>query len=165
MKKNALIFWMAVIICLTACNNKTVHEKVTNRNIDFLNLQIDMPANWEIEKLSLSNTAEIQFKKKGGKESLMLIEEILSDTCIKDPKLIVQQVQSKRGYELIQSHTIKNGVGITYQFQKGKDGEKTSKSYWFVIEAKGKCYSVKNKIYNDELEFFELEKAAIESIH
>ncbi|MBK8683525.1 MAG: hypothetical protein IPN26_00305 [Bacteroidetes bacterium] len=165
MKKSALIFWMAVIICLMACNNKTVHEKVTNRNIDFLNLQIDMPANWEIEKLSLSNTAEIQFKKKGGKESLMLIEEILSDTCIKDPKLIVQQVQSKKGYELIQSHTIKNGVGITYQFQKGKNGERTSKSYWFVIEAKGKCYSVKNKICNDELEFFELEKAAIESIH
>jgi hypothetical protein len=142
MKKCALIFWMSVIFCITACNNKTVHEKVTNHNIDFLNLQIDMPANWEIEKLSLSNTAEIQFKKKGGKESLMLIEEILADTCIKDPKLIVQQVQSKKGYELIQSYTLKNGVGITYQFQKGKNAEKTSKSYWFVIEAKGKCYSV-----------------------
>lgn len=149
---------------MLSCNNEIKQEAVETKPISFLNLKIDVPANWKIEKLSSSETAEIGFPKKGGTESLMLIEEIKSDTCICEPAVIAKQVESKKGFKLIESITLKNGAGITYEFAKGKDGSKISKSYWFVVKANGKCYSVKNKIYNDELEFFSLERSAIESI-
>lgn len=160
-KKSFAILLATLVI---SCNNEIKQEAVETKPIPFLNLKIDVPANWKIEKLSSSETAEIGFPKKGGTESLMLIEEIKSDTCICEPAVIAKQVESKKGYKLIENITLKNGAGITYEFAKGKDGSKISKSYWFVIKANGKCYSVKNKIYNDELEFFSFEKSAIESI-
>ncbi len=147
-----------------SCSNEAKQEAVATQTIDFLNLKIDMPGNWKIEKLSNGETAEIGFPKKGGIESLMLIEPIKSDTCITDPAIIAKQVESKKSYKLLESVILKNGTGIKYEFAKGKDGSKISKSYWFVIQAKGKCFSIKNKIYNDEFEFYDLEKAAIESI-
>jgi hypothetical protein len=155
--KRKLLLGLVAVGMLTACG-KTV-EKTKTIQVASFNLEMEVPESWSVTK-ETEYSAEIS---KGGKGDtrLFYIKPMDADSGAVTLELMKEAVVKKAGYTLKEEIQLKNGIGIRYE---DKPGKKVNKKYWFIIQAKGKNWSVERGIYNNTTKYYDLEKAAIESI-
>lgn len=159
MKKHLkLITALSIVVILVSCGKSP--EKTKTMKLTTLGLEMDVPESWSVTKESETST-EISRGGKGDKRLFYIEPAEGIDGSAITFDILNASIKKKDGFKLVENVKLKNGMGIKYEDKPGKN---VNKNYWFIIVAKGKTYSVENGIYNDEGEYYELEKSAIESI-
>lgn len=159
-RKLPLIIFMSVF--LLSCGKESINknEKLKTLKTSNFGLNIDVPESWNITEDS-EFSIEISRGGKGDGRLFYIKPADGIEGSEATTTMLTNAVEKKDGFKLVEEIKIKNGIGIKYEDKPGKN---INKNYWFIITAQGKTYSVENGMYNDDGKYFDLEKAAIESI-
>lgn len=148
------------LFLVTSCGGKKEPEKTKTVQLTKYGVEMDIPESWSISKDS-ETSVEVSRGGKGDKRLFYVEPADGIDGSTVTFDMLKSTVKKKDGHKHTEDVQLKNGLGIRYEDKPGKD---VNKNYWFIITVKGKTYSVENGIYNDDAKYYDLEKAAIESI-
>ncbi len=174
MKQNLLI--VAILVAfLASCNSKSGSEGPVVEGHKTIKLDQGPFAQTPLE-LTVLNTWHIVSQDYGGRiagrgkgAADLLIDAVKTDTCVVNLDALKAAVEAEYKYRdhkptFTGDFTLKNGIGVKFDILNFK-GTETDKCFFAIIQAKGKCFIVRNNdSYDTKYAHFDEEKEAVESI-